>query len=179
MPEATIECPSCGGAVPEGTTICPDCHEDLAALAHLEYQHAILYNEALASARAGDAAKAQSALEAAIQISPGFGRAHQLLIKVLARAGRWQDANAAVERALAEAPGDAQLKKLADQVRSQQEVSQLRDRDAEIAEDMAREEDTARYVAAYRQDVTRAFGVGVGLAALVAFVLSRIGGRQS
>jgi len=179
MPESTIECPSCGGAVPEGTTICPDCHEDLAPLVHLEYKHAILYNEALASARTGDLANAQRALEAAIQLQTGFGRAHRLLIKVLANAGRWEDANGAVERALKAVPGDPQVKKLADLVRSKQEVAELRARDTQFAEDMVKQEDKARHVATYKQDVARAFGIGAGLAAFVAFVLSRIGGRRS
>ena len=38
------QCPYCGGRVPSQATICPSCNEDLAALVHLEYEHAIAYN---------------------------------------------------------------------------------------------------------------------------------------
>lgn len=174
MNHKMIDCPYCGGSVPEDTTICPDCQEDLSALARLEYGHAIYYNQALALAREGNLHEARDRLLLSLEARESFAPAHTLLAKVYARREEWPEAKASVARAMELSPDNEGVRELAREI----------DRAALGAEEGAAREArarTERVLAAHQREVVRAFGVGVGLMAFVGFILSRLlgGGRGS
>jgi tetratricopeptide (TPR) repeat protein len=124
MNDRALICPYCGGDVPGDTTICPDCHEDLAALIRLEYAHAIHYNEALAAAREGLLAEAEADLLTAVTLNPAFRPAHTLLASIYARQEDWDRAQTAIARALEIAPEDADILALGEAVREAAEQSE-------------------------------------------------------
>ncbi|MHB0855988.1 MAG: tetratricopeptide repeat protein [Anaerolineae bacterium] len=202
MKDTTITCPNCGGALPQDTTICPDCQEDLSALARLEYEHAIRYNEALALAREGQFDEARNKLLVSIESDATFVPAHVLLAKVYARQGEWAEARLCIVRACDLAPEDNDLPRLALEI----------ERAAQQAEKASRTERTekpqldtpgqawepvedrvtavlpvrveprpampaaaARPPNVYPLDMLRAFGVGVALTAIMAFLFRGAG----
>ena len=108
----TLPCPYCGGQVPEDTTICPDCHEDLAPLVRLEREHAILYNEGLAAAQAGDLDTARIKVLCALERETDFVPAVLLLAKIAAAQGDWPLARRTGARALDLAGDDVRVRRL-------------------------------------------------------------------
>ncbi|HHX65050.1 MAG TPA: hypothetical protein GX702_09210 [Chloroflexi bacterium] len=142
MNDRSLFCPYCGGNVPTDTTICPDCHEDLAALLRLEYAYAIHYNEALAAAREDRLDVAEAGLHTAIRLNPTFLPAHRLLAKVYARQGDWERAQAAIHRAFELAEDDGETVALSEAIgRAEQEAKAQRiEREQEVVrEAIARE----------------------------------------
>ncbi|NLD72650.1 MAG: hypothetical protein GX649_08025 [Chloroflexi bacterium] len=106
-----MACPYCGGSVPHDTTVCPDCHEDLAALVRLTLEHAIWYNEGLAAAQGGDLETARARLLCALERSPRFLPALLLLAKVAAALEDWALARRSAVRALEAAPDDVRVRR--------------------------------------------------------------------
>ncbi|MHB1293972.1 MAG: tetratricopeptide repeat protein [Anaerolineae bacterium] len=199
MKDTTITCPNCGGTLPQDTTICPDCQEDLSALARLEYEHAIRYNEALALARDGQFEEARNKLLVAIELDPSFVPAYVLLAKVYARQAAWADARQCIVRACDLAPEDNEFPRLALEIeRAAQETEKAARAEraerprAEAAPEQDWEPAEDRVTAAVQQpkveaqvmlpasnpqparttvlDVLRAFGAGVALTAVMAFL---------
>lgn len=174
MNHRAMKCPYCGGSVPEDTTICPDCQEDLSALAHLEYAHAIHYNQALALAREGELDMARHKLLLALEAQESFAPAHILLAKVHARQGAWADAQARVARAVELSPDNETVRDLARRIaRSARKVQEAAAREAGP--------EAEQVLAAHQREVVKAFGAGLGLMAFVGLILSRLfgGGRES
>lgn len=158
MQDTPFSCPYCGGAVPEETAICPDCHEDLSSLLRLEYAHAIYYNEALALAREGHLDDARARLTMALERREMFAPAHGLLAKIYAHQRQWPRAEASAARALELAPEDPAIQRL---------VEAISERVTPTAGLSA-----ARARVAPRREVSQAFKAGVGLATAAAVVLS-------
>jgi len=109
---APLPCPYCGGQVPADTTVCPDCHEDLAALVRLECEHAILYNEGLAAAQAGDLDTGRVKVLCALERRADFVPAVLLLAKIAAAQGDWPLARRTGARALDLAGEDVRVRRL-------------------------------------------------------------------
>jgi len=153
-------CPYCSGTVPETTAICPDCHEDLAALMRLEYAHAIYYNEALALAREGYLDDARARLTIALERKETFAPAHALLAKIYAHQRQWPRAETSIARARELDPENEAFKRVAEAVGERVAVT---------------DDITARTRVAPRREVSQAFKAGVGLATAAALVLSLFG----
>ena len=134
MSDARMICPNCGASVPEGTTVCPDCHEDLAALARLEYEAEIHYNEGLALAQSGELDAACKKLITATELESTFAPAHVLLAKVYAQQGLWAEAEASAARALELLPEDRAVRKLATDIARSSLESTKRVREQEQAQ---------------------------------------------
>jgi len=174
MNELTLTCPYCGGMVPDNTTICPDCHEDLSSLIHLESAHLIRYNEGLALAREGRLEVAKASLIAALAHKESFAPTHVLLAKVYARQQCWPEARASVERALVLTPEDEQARLLAGEIkRAAQEAESTRQDAART-----RRAGAERVLATSQRDVARAFAFGVGLATFIALLISWLSGGK-
>jgi len=174
MNHTTIKCPYCGGSLPEDTTVCPDCQEDLSALAHLEYAHAIHYNQALALAREGELDLARHKLLMALEARESFAPAHILLAKVHARQKAWAEAQASVARAAELSPDNETVRELARRIAwSARRVQEAAAREAGS--------ETEQVLVAHQREVVKAFGAGLGLMAFVGLLLSRLfgGGRES
>lgn len=178
MEDYPITCPYCGGAVPAETTICPDCHEDLAALVRLERGHLIYYNQALALARDGHYDQARDKLHFALELCETFAPAHLLLAKINVQKKCWPEAQAHAQRALELMPDDAQTQQIAmavdelahdatvARVSHEQEAAQLRRANVES------------YWASYQRDVAWAFALGAGLMALLGLIGSGFRGKK-
>ena len=171
MNDQVITCPYCGGTVSLDTPVCPDCKQDLSALARLAYGHAIYYNEALALAREEKLDQARDKLLLAIQHRPNFAPAHSLLAKVYARKGNWAEAQARAARVLELSPDDRDAPELAQQIAE----SASRAREAAARASRARADHLLKI---YLRDVARAFGAGVGITALLMLIIRWIGGGR-
>ncbi len=125
MSETAMRCPYCGGSVPAAETICPDCHEDLAALVRLRLEHAIYYNEALSLAREGHLEAARARLTLSLERNARFLPAQRLLTKVAAALGDWPLARRSAARALDLAPEDGLVRRLAAEVEAEAERNTL------------------------------------------------------
>jgi tetratricopeptide (TPR) repeat protein len=175
MNELTLTCPYCGGIVPANTTtICPDCHEDLSPLIHLESGHLIRYNEGLALAREGRLEEAKACLAAALAHKESFAPAHILLAKIHAKEQRWPEAQASIKRALELAPEDERARLLAEEIQKAAQEAEIRRQ--EIAR--VRRANAERLLAASQRDALKAFGLGVGLTAFAALLISWLGGGK-
>lgn len=174
MEEQAMHCPYCGGRVPAETTICPDCHEDLAALMRLEHAHLIYYNQALALAREGDVAGALRKLCVALELKDDFAPAHGVAAKLAAQSGRWSEAQASVARALELAPDDAELAALARDI----ERGALEGQAGQQAKAQERRQRADTLLRGYQRDVAAAFAFGLGIAGAIAALISRLGGRR-
>jgi tetratricopeptide (TPR) repeat protein len=145
---------------------------------HLQYAHAIDYNEALAAAREGALDEAVANAQLALQQRPDFVPAHVLLAKVHARQQNWPKAQASANRAVELAPSDEAVTSLAaeierdaeraarDRMRQQRKAAAVRRRDAE------------QTLATYERSSQRAFGLGAGLVAALALLVSWLTGRR-
>lgn len=122
------ECPYCGDNIPIDTTVCPACQEDVASLIKLERWHLILYNEALAAAKAGNLQDALRKANASLEMSDDFWPAQALLAKIYAHRGAWESAAQAIEAALDVAPGDSSLRALADSIAQKVEAHRASER---------------------------------------------------
>ena len=171
-------CPNCGGTVPEGMTVCPDCHEDLAALARLEYEAEIHYNEGLALAQDGKLDAACKKLITAVELEDAFAPAHVLLAKVYAQQGLWAEAEASVARALELLPEDRAVRKLATDIARSSLSDTKKVREQEQVALQTRRSKAEGYFAAYRRDMTSAFGLGIGLTTFLGLIISWIGKRR-
>lgn len=170
-----MTCPYCGGSVPQDTTVCPDCHEDLSALARIEHAHEIHYNRALSLAREGELDKARDQALMALGFKENFAPAYVLLAKVYARQGAWVEAEESVAEALALVPEDEEIAALAERIRHR--ATQETAREKERAERRRRRAE--RLLQVYQRDVASAFVAGLGLAAVAMTLLSWLfgGGR--
>ncbi len=126
MSETTMRCPYCGGSVPPAETICPDCHEDLAALVRLRLEYAIYYNEALSLAREGHLEAARARLILSLERNARFLPAQRLVTKVAAALGDWPLARRSAARALDLAPEDDLVRRLAAEVEAEAERNTLK-----------------------------------------------------
>ena len=98
-----IVCPVCRVPLPKGTTLCPDCGEDLAAIVYLQRQADVLYNAGLCAAQAGDLDRAIRQLEQSAELgktSTTLG----LLGKLYSQRGQRDRARDAWQEALQIAP---------------------------------------------------------------------------
>lgn len=178
MGECKLTCSYCGATLRD-TTICPDCQEDLSALAKLQYGHYIYYNQAVALARQREFDQARTKLLLALEMNKSFVPGYALLAKVSAVQGRWAEAKANAARALELAPDDANLRRLASDIEeAEQEALRERQEQERIAA-QARRANAERYLAKHQRELAYAFGIGAGLAGMVAFVLSRLHGKDS
>ncbi len=107
----TVEraCPYCDTILPEDTTICPSCGEDVAGLLHLAYAHAIYYNEALELAQRGELEQARDALLVCLRLNANYAPGYALMARLAARRGDWNEAREYTSRAKALAPTDDTL----------------------------------------------------------------------
>ncbi|HSA53970.1 MAG TPA: hypothetical protein VLH10_28150 [Yinghuangia sp.] len=70
-----VVCPVCRVEADAESLQCPECAEDLAALAHLAYAGRMHYNTALEHARNGEWEAARDAVGAALAHEPGLAPA--------------------------------------------------------------------------------------------------------
>lgn len=165
-------CPTCGGRVQGDITVCPDCQEDLSALARLEYEHAIRYNEALSLAQEGDLSGARKKLYQSLAAKDTFVPAYVLLAKIDALDGRWSEAREGVARALDLRPDDRDLRELASDIEDEAAKSAKGRRQGAAL----RRKRAERFVASYQRDVAGAFLVGMGLMSVVAMLIGWLRG---
>ncbi|MFO7916695.1 MAG: hypothetical protein R6V13_01270 [Anaerolineae bacterium] len=168
-----MTCPYCGGSVPQDTTVCPDCHEDLSALARIEHAHEIHYNKALSLARQGELDKARDQVLMALGFREDFSPAYVLLAKIYARQGAWTEAKESVAEALALAPADEGVQELAERIRRQA----ARQTAVEKERAVQRRQNAQRLLEAYQRDVAGAFVAGLGLAAVAMTLVSWLFGE--
>lgn len=168
MNTSLMTCPYCGGNLPEDTTVCPACHEDLSALARIEHAHEIHYNRALGLARQGELDEARNHALMALGFREDFLPAYVLLAKAYANQGAWAEAAASVDEALALAPEDEGVRELAQRIRREAARQAALERDAAAK----RRQGAERLLKVYQRDVTGAFVAGVGLAAVAMSLLS-------
>jgi tetratricopeptide (TPR) repeat protein len=177
MSQCPMVCPRCDACVPDDTTLCPDCLEDLSALIHLEQRHRILYNEALSLAREGVIVEAQERLHCALAVYESFPEAYSLLAKLHAHAGDWPEAQRCARRAQELQPDDGRVADLVESLEAEGISSQT---DGEHRAESAATTPDARVrkvSALYERDVTAAFMAGVGVAASVASFYAWAKGR--
>jgi tetratricopeptide (TPR) repeat protein len=176
--EILIECPYCRGSVPANTTVCPDCGEDLAALAHLQSEHLIHYNIALGLAREGHYDEARTRLTMAIDERADFVPAHMVLAKIHAHQQAWEQAREAAERARRLAPDNeatVDLLQEIQQAKEQARVKALRTREKAAIEQRARAE---ALFSKQQRDLAAAFGLGAAAMGLLALLISWLGGGE-
>jgi|GEM_PF-1409676 len=176
--DSVITCPYCRATVPADTAVCPDCQEDLAAILRLKYSHAIHYNQALALAREGKLDEAIAKTLLAVECKPDFSPGHVLLAKAYAQRGEWPKAEASVVRAIELDPENASLGNLAEEIRQARQSRTVVRQQQEEQAALARRRSAEQAMTAYDRDVKRAFGLGVGVTAFLAFVFSLLGGRK-
>jgi tetratricopeptide (TPR) repeat protein len=176
-PQATLICPTCGGCVPDDSTVCPDCHEDLAGLVQVERRHAILYNEALALARENRLSEARDRLIAALTLRPDFGQGHALLAKVHAHCAEWPQAQARIQQALKLAPDDEGLIALAEEIEAEARRAQAAEALVPAPAEGQSEARRRRVLALYERDIAAAFALGLALASVAALLASWVRGR--
>lgn len=170
-------CPYCNTLVPEETTICPGCHEDVAGLLHLTYAHVIYYNEALALAQQGDLAQARASLLLSLRLKQDYAPAHALMARLAAASGDWAEAREHANHALALAPDDATLPGLVATIDEEEQRANAA-RDQKAAERVRAQRAAAeRFLADRQRQVLQAalFGAVVGgaLSELVRWLLGR------
>jgi len=178
MEEHPMTCPFCGGAVPAETTVCPDCHEDLAALVRLERGPLIYYTQALALARDGHYNQAREKLRFGLELCETFAPAHLLLAKINAQQECWAEAQAHARRALELAPDDVKAQEVAtalDELARNAEVARAK-QEQEAAQ--SRRAGVESYWARYQRDMAWAFGLGVGLTMLLGLIGSALKGKK-
>ncbi|MBC7237710.1 MAG: tetratricopeptide repeat protein [Chloroflexi bacterium] len=179
-----IQCPYCGGDVPDQVTICPACHEDLAGLARLEYAPAIYYNEGLALAREGRLEEARDKLIVSTTLDDSFLPAQVLLAKVYARQENWPRAHEAILRALQLAPDDETVRELAaqiDQLAGEDQARRLRQERAAAEARQPQTADVLRHapsVPSSLRELLGAFGLGMIAAALLGLVWRWLAGDE-
>jgi nucleoid-associated protein YgaU len=105
--DATVTCPVCHVCVPAGSTVCPDCGQDLAALVQSARKADVLFNQALALAKAEQWASAQARLTQALEIDSQHVEARHLLARIHARAGHAVEARAEWQHVLTLSPDHA------------------------------------------------------------------------
>jgi tetratricopeptide (TPR) repeat protein len=105
-------CPYCETLVPEGTTVCPGCHEDVAGLLHLAYAHAIYYNEALELAQQGELERARDSAHLSLRLHPTYRPALMLMARLAAQEEQWSEAHEYAVMAQELNPDDAEVKDL-------------------------------------------------------------------
>jgi tetratricopeptide (TPR) repeat protein len=178
MDDKPMICPYCGGIVPENTTVCPDCQEDLAALVHLEQDHIIHYNEALALAQEGQLDAAEAKLLVALDKRRDFLPAQTLLAKVYARQGRWTDAKQVAMRVQEVSPEDEGVRLLLGDIERAMQAARVQRADDAQMTASARRSNAERYLASYQRDLASAFGLGVLSTGLLALMISWLGGGR-
>ena len=174
MSVRSIVCPNCGGRLVGDTTVCPDCQEDLSALARLEYEHAIRYNEALALAQAGDHSGARTRLYQSLAARESFVPALELLARIDARDGRWCEAQESISRALDLQPENGELLELAKDIgaaASEEAADRLR-------ESRLRKERAKHLFASYQRELAGSFLLGMGLVTLLAMLIGWLRGAS-
>jgi len=178
MENGLMLCPYCGGNVPGEATICPDCHEDLAGLARIEFEHAIYYNEALSLARNAQFAAALEKLRLSQSIRSDFMPAWVLTAKIKAKQGDWDGAQVAIQRAAQIEPGNDEVQSLEtiiEDTAHDRAVAALKSQESVV---MQSRDQAQRRVQIYKRDIASAFVLGMGFASVVAAILSRLGGSR-
>jgi len=178
MEDGLMLCPYCGGCVSDEATICPDCHEDLAGLARIEYEHAIHYNEALSLAREGLYVEAIEALRLALGARPEFVPAHILLAKIRVNQGDWEAAQGVIRRAREIAPQNVDLQSLAERIEEtahSRAVAQLKTQESSALQSRKRAQ---RRLQVYKRDIASAFVLGMGIASILGAIFGRRGGSR-
>ncbi len=107
MQKRTILCPTCGVPPRPGTTICPQCKEDLAALIHLQSLPAIYYNEGVRLAGEGQLDAAIARLLLAVGRDPSLVAPYAMLARLYARKRLWREAASWWREVLAREPENA------------------------------------------------------------------------
>lgn len=91
--DSNFVCPVCQYVLPSNMSICPNCEEDVTALAHVHLRAQIAYNEGLRQAQAGKLDSAIMWLQQATQIAPDNVRALVVLGKLYAQQARFTQAH--------------------------------------------------------------------------------------
>ncbi len=167
MTEWSFACPYCGATVSPQETVCPACHEDLAALIQLEYGYAIHYNEALDLARRGALDEARELARLSIRLNDRFAPAHALLAKIEARQGRWDMAQKSIQRAVQLAPDERVLRELESLIFRLAEEARIRQEARAKAAALRRRRQAERYLAMHRRDMLVAFALGALVVSIV------------
>ncbi len=107
MQQRTILCPTCGVPPRPGTTICPQCKEDLAALIQLQRLPAIYYNEGVRLASEGQVDAAIARLLLAVGRDPSLIAPYAMLARLYAQKRLWQEAASWWREVLAREPENA------------------------------------------------------------------------
>jgi tetratricopeptide (TPR) repeat protein len=176
-------CPYCDTLVPEDTTICPGCHEDVAGLLHLAYAHVIYYNEALELAQQGETEQARETLLLSLRLNRNYAPAYALMARLAAQSEDWQEAREHAARAIALAPKDPALDALLEAIDEGEARSRAARTDG--AAQRARQQRAAaeRFLAQRQRQVLQAalFGAVVGgaLGELVRWLLGRRAGNSA
>lgn len=94
MLQKSVLCPVCKIPLQEGSSVCPDCKQDLSALVYLERQSEILYNEGLRLIQAGEDEQAVESLIKALDLDKSNLLAAIVLGKIYAQRKEYSAAEA-------------------------------------------------------------------------------------
>ena len=121
--QLTISCPVYHVPLSAGSTVCPDCGDNLAPLMRLQFAPYIAYNQGLALAEAGDRDGAILKMLEVVEELPDNPSGYIILGKLYAQCSNWDRARYWWEKALARWPEEESARRgLA--VISNHEVSQ-------------------------------------------------------
>jgi tetratricopeptide (TPR) repeat protein len=132
MDNQPVSCPVCHIPLPPGTTICPDCKQDLSAFIYLGHQSGILYNQGLNLARAGDDETAIAYLRKSLEEDKNNLPAALVLGKIFARRKEYFQAKTVWDQARQAHPESTELQKQLDAVNEEIEIEHAREAQAKM-----------------------------------------------
>jgi len=156
----TTTCPVCSVASRAGRE-CTGCGTDLSILDGIEGLGVRYYNEALAAAKAGREEEALRLADAAVGIDPGHAASWLVKGKLLAQAGRYNEAREALERAQTTGSEDAVI---------QEKTGKAMARIGEILDEQNRKREEEEETAARRRQRNAGLLAAVAVLATVAVV---------
>ena len=149
-------CPYCETLVPEDTTICPGCQEDVAGLLKLAYPHVTYYDEALELASQGELARARDSAYLSLRLRPTYRPSLMLMARLNAREGHWETARQYADMAKELEPDDPELDELRAEI-DEGEKQQEAVRHSEMMDDVtARRKAAERFLALHQRELAQA-----------------------
>jgi len=164
-----IVCPVCKIPLQDGTSVCPDCKQDLSALIYLDHQSEILYNQGLSLAQAGKDEQAIDALKKALNLDKTNLLAALVLGKIYAQRKEYEAAKAIWEQAQRANPESTELR---DQLAIlDDEIEAAHDRESQVKLESEQKEKDARMRKVLRGIAQLGLAFILGCAALAAYQL--------
>ncbi len=159
-------CPYCETLVPEDTTICPSCGQDVAGLLNLAYAHVIYHNEALELAQQGELERARDSAQLSLRLHPAYRPSLMLMARLAAREQQWSEARQYADMAQELEPDDPELDELLADI-AEAEEEQRASRHNRMMEHVSEQRSaTERFLAMHQRELLQAalYGAILGTA---------------